>query len=99
MPDLYRQYGIISPNGESHWGSFIQRPLGTEQERSVLSVVLHQLAQELGFDEAVFVNNFRWTSRTFTVESDTFPIDDPAVLQQGALVPDTIQPEPIQASE
>jgi hypothetical protein len=103
MPEITREYGIISPNGQSHWGSFIQRPLATEQDRSLLSIALHRLAHELGFDEDEFVNRFRWTTRTVTEEDTRFTVDDPSVApglqQQAAPVPSTVTPEPIQASE
>lgn len=100
MGEITREYGIVSPNGESHFGTFINRPLATEQDRAIVAIALKQLANELGFDTDEFVNRYRWTSRTVTDEGTRYTLEDPQVtpsLQQQP-VPDVVQPEPIQAS-
>lgn len=99
----HREYGLQSPDGKSHWGSFIGRPITNEQERAVMSTVLYQFALELGWNVDEFVDRYKWTSRVVTPEEVTFGLTDPSVappLQQGPLpIPAQLPPpEPIRAT-
>jgi hypothetical protein len=101
----HREYGLQSPDGKSHYGSFIARPITTEQERGVLATVLRQFARELGWPEEEFVGRYKWTSRVITPEDIAFNLEDPAVapaLQEGpppGVVPDQLPPaEPVRAT-
>lgn len=100
----YTEYGIQAPNGDVHWGSFIGRSLESEQDRAVLSLVLHKTAQELNWPEDEFVDRFRWVSRTISEVRGQFEIDHPKVApplqQQGAPVPEEAPAsEPVKATK
>ena len=101
----HREYGLRTPDGNSHYGAFINRPIVTEQDRAVLGTVLRQFARELGWPEDEFVGRYKWTSRVITPEDISFSLEDPSVappLQQGpppGVVPDQLPPpEPVRAS-
>lgn len=100
-----REYGLQTPDGKSHWGAFIGRPITNEQERASLSSVLRQFARELGWSEEEFASRYRWTSRVVTPEDIQFGLDDPSVVSSlpqasaPGVVPDQLPPtEPIRAT-
>lgn len=75
----YVEYGLQTPDGQLHWGSFQGRPLGTEAERTVLVLVLRKTAQECCWPEEEFVGRYSWVPRTVQPHEGTHAIDDPAV--------------------
>lgn len=77
MSDL--EYGLQLPNGDVHWGSYLNRPINTEAERSVMALVLHKTAEECGFDEDEFVGRYQWVRRTVEVDPKKWVIDHPDI--------------------
>jgi hypothetical protein len=86
----YIEYGLQLPNGDIHWGQYLNRPIRTEAERGQMAVVLHRTALECGFDEEEFVSRYNWVSRGITTNPRTWEIDDPEVAPS----PGQPQPEP-----
>lgn len=93
------EYGIETPDGSIHWGAFLGRSLATEQDRSLMLLVLQKTAQELGWPEEAFVNRFRWVPRTVIVDEFRYQLDDlglaPPLGQQSPL----LEPAPIESSD
>lgn len=83
----YVEYGILAPNGEIHWGSLLGHPLNTQDERTVMNLVLRKTAQEFLWPEEEFAGRYQWATRTVQVHDVYRAIDDPAVappIENGA---------------
>lgn len=79
MTSDYIEYGLQLPNGEVHWGQYLNRPIKTEADRALMAAVLHRTAGECGFEEDEFVARYNWVARGITAVPGVWEIDDPEI--------------------
>jgi hypothetical protein len=75
------EYGLKLPTGEVEWGTCLGgHPIGTEEQRSLMAVILAKTAVECGWPEDSFLSAYRWVPRTVIYDDETsHNLHDPTV--------------------
>lgn len=82
------EFGLLLPNGQVLWNNYSNRSLDTMTDREMMVQVLRKTAEECGFTEEQFLDNYSWVSRrvrTEVTDLGNFTLTDPEVI--GVAVP------------
>lgn len=82
------EYGIRLPNGTVAWDTYKGHSLSTAKGRSRLLLTLCKTAQDLDFEESVYLSHYGWARRQ-TCDGDYLPITDLSALGASRQVGDT----------
>lgn len=74
---IQKEFGLVLPDKTVAWREYRGHPLDTPEQRAALVLVLRKTAEEIGFEEGLFLSFYRWSVRhvSITVDDNTWCID------------------------